>query len=69
MQGTEQLPNLYLYTGTDNILLLHNITWKITQNIAMMALDLSAAFDTINHKILLHVLNKYFGIQETALNG
>ena len=33
----------------------------------MVALDLSATFDTVNHKILLEVLNKYYGIQEAAL--
>ena len=36
-------------------------------NTAMVALDLSAAFDTVNHKILLEVLNKYYGIQGLAL--
>ena len=36
-------------------------------NTTMVALDLSAAFDTVNHKILLEVLNKNFGIQGMAL--
>ena len=33
----------------------------------MVALDLSAAFHTVNHKILLEVLNKYYGIHSLAL--
>ena len=36
-------------------------------NTAKVALDLSATFDTVNHKILLEVLNKYYGIQGLAL--
>ena len=36
-------------------------------NTTMVALDLSATFDTVNHKILLEVLYKYYGIQGTAL--
>ena len=33
----------------------------------MLALDLSATFDTVNQKILLEILNKYYGIQGLAL--
>ena len=36
-------------------------------NTTMVALDLSAALHTVNHKIPFEVLNKYFGIQGIAL--
>ena len=36
-------------------------------NTTMEAPDLNAAFDNVNHKILLEVLNKYFRTQEIAL--
>ena len=34
---------------------------------ALTLLDFSAAFDTINHTILLDILNVYYGISELAL--
>ena len=34
---------------------------------ALVAIDLSTMFDTVDHEILLEVLNKKFGLQNTAL--
>ena len=34
----------------------------------LIALDLSAAFDTVNHGVLLKVLQNRFGIKDLALN-
>ena len=50
--------------------LVNDILWAMeNQNImAIMALDLSAAFDTVNHGILLDVLEKKFRLKGTVLN-
>ena len=36
-------------------------------SVALVALDLSAAFDTVDHVVLLSILEKEFGISGTAL--
>ena len=47
-----------------NDLLLNMAKWSVT---ALALLNLSAAFDTIDHTILLDRLNAYYGISELAL--
>ena len=36
---------------------------------AVVILDLTAAFNTVDHDLLLDVLEKQFGITDTAKNG
>ena len=36
--------------------------------VALVQLDLSAAFDTVDHTVLIHLLENKFGIHGSALN-
>ena len=52
------------------IKLMNDILWAMeNQNVtAVMALDLSVAFDTVDHEILSSVLEHNFGLEDTVLN-
>ena len=54
---------------TSLLKLTNDTLWEIeNKNItAVVILDLLAAFDTVNHNLLLEVLDKKFGIKDTAL--
>ena len=55
---------------TSLLKLTNDILWGFgSQNItSAVILDLSAAFDTIDHDILLTIFSNHFGIQGSALN-
>ena len=55
---------------TSLVKLTNDILWSMEeQNItAVLALDLSAAFDMVDHDILLQVLKNQYGIDKKALN-
>ena len=54
---------------TSLIKLVNDLLWTMEKQevTAMTLLDLSAAFDTVDHDLLLEVLNKRFGVKEKAL--
>ena len=49
--------------------IVDDILWSMENDevIALMALDLLGAFKTVDHEILLRVLQKRFGIEGTCL--
>ena len=55
---------------TSVLKLCNDILWAIERQeiTALVALDLSAAFDTVNHSVLLNVLHNQFGITGNVLN-
>ena len=59
------------YHSTETLLLkIHNDIMSSLDKgevVMLVLLDLSAAFDTIDHKILLNRLNNKYGIEGTAL--
>ena len=62
---THQNAHMIFYSTETTILdLCDNILINMENNesTAMIALDLSAAFETVNHKRLIKVVEKYFGI-------
>ena len=54
-----------LFYKSNNDILIGIGNGKIT---ALILLDLSAAFDTVDHNILISWLHNYLGIQDQALN-
>ena len=57
-------------TETAIVKLFNDILWSMERQeiTSLITIDLSAAFDTVNHDTLLLVLNKCFGFKEAALS-
>ena len=55
---------------TSLIKLINDILWAMERQevTALTALDLSAVFDTVDHEILMQVLEHQFGITKLALS-
>ena len=59
------------YSCKTNLLKIsNNILWNFEcQHItSLTTMDLSAAFDTVDHEVLLQILSNRFGVTDTALN-
>ena len=58
------------YHSTESTLNIYNILLNMAKGsvTALILLDLSAAFDTIDHTILLDRFNIYYGISELAVS-
>ena len=50
--------------------LTNDLLWSMERHrvTALVAIDLSAAFDTVDHTVLLKVLQQHFGVNGKVLN-
>ena len=57
-------------TETALCFLMNRLLWSMEKGevVVMAALDLSAAFDTVDHQVLISVLKQNFGVEGIALN-
>ena len=55
---------------TSSLKVMNTLLWNMENGMVtvLVAIDLSAAFDTVDHDILLNVLEKEFGITGNVLN-
>ena len=50
---------------------MDDILWEMEKQkvTSLVAIDMTAAFDTVDHNTLLDVLEKRFGLRDTVLQG